>query len=444
VSVREIATLALFVAAGPAGAAAQDFVLGPAGCPMAHCDGRMSDLAGVPAPGAAAGVLWRSDVAKGSHSGLGCAANGVIAACTFNDEAGDNVAAYDYDGRRLWSSAGLINATAWGSAPMVSLEGSVIAADDSRIVRFDPGGRVVWNTPTPGGRPTSPVPTENGLAVIATFRGPLSAYDPMTGALVGQHTLRRDDGSRPSFSTTNTPCVRGSRIYVVAEKDGLNLGHEGRLVALDVDRSGFREVWHVAFGAPSGTSPLAIGGVVYFGGQRPAPGFGSPAEPTLFAVRDRGDHGEIVWTHTVESGRPVLASLAQDPRGGMWFFGAGGLDVIRVAEADGAEIERISIDELVARPEPHGPGSAITIAGPPAEPVMVVAAKTYFGSSFVVAVDLQTRSLVWKALLSSRSAVNRGSTSGQFPILLGPHGPRVVFSSWDLGVFGVGESASPR
>jgi hypothetical protein len=406
---------------------------------MAHCDARMSDGAGAPAPGPGAAVAWRADVAKGSRSGLGCASNGIVAACTFNDESGDNVVAYDYHGRRLWSSGTLLNHTAWGSAPMVAVDGSVIAVDDSRIVRFDPNGAVAWDTPTPGGRPTSPVPTENGLLVSATLLGPLSAYDPVTGALVGQHTLRRNGGSGPSFSTTNTPCVRGSRVYVVAEKDGLNLAHEGRLVALDVDRSGFRVAWHVDFGAPSGTSPLVIGDVVYFAGLRPAPGFGTPDEPTVFAVRDRGDQGEIVWTHTVASGLPVLASLAQDPRGGMWFFAAGGEHVIRLGEADGAEIERIDVDVLVARPGPHAPGSAITIAGTAAVPVMLLAAKTYFGSSFVLAVDLETRSLVWKALVSARSRVNRGSTSGQFPIVQGPAGPRVVFSSWDLGVFAVGE-----
>jgi hypothetical protein len=126
----------------------------------------------------------------------------------------------------------------------------------------------------------------------------------------------------------------------------------------------------------------------------------------------------------------------------MWLFPAGDRHLIRLAEPDGAEIERIDLDALVARPGLHLPGSVMTIAGTADAPVMLVSAKTYLGSSFVTAVDLDARALRFKALLSTRSSVNQGSTSGQFPILLGPQGPRVVFSTWDLGVFAVGTPLS--
>lgn len=427
----------------PAVAGAQDFVLGSQGCPMAHCDVRMSDLAGAPAPAGDVGVAWRRDEAKGSRSGIGCSANGSIAACSFNDEAGDNLIVYGYDGERLWSSGTLLNSTAWLSAPAISGDGQVIAADDTRIVRFDAAGGVVWDTATPGGRPISPVLVDDGLVVIATLGGPVSAYDAATGALVAQHRLRRNGASGATFSTTNTPCVRGGRVYVVAEREGRNAGHEGRLVALDVDRAGIREAWHVDFGAPSGTSPLRIGDVIYFGGARPSPGRAAPAEPTLFAVRDRGASGEVVWSRPIAEGKPALASFAQDPRGGMWFFPAGDPHLIRVAEADGSEIERIDLDALVGLPGLHVPGSVMTIAGTAAEPVMLVSAKTYFGKSFVVAVDLVTRSAAWKALLSPVAFINRHSTAGQFAIVLGPAGPRVVFSTDDIGVFAVGTRADP-
>lgn len=425
----------------PGLAGAQDFVFGSQGCPMAHCDVHMSDLARAPVPTGDVRVLWRNDSAKGSRSGIGCSANGTVAACSFNDDTGENLVVYGYDGARLWSSGALLNGTAWLSAPAVSADGHVIAADDARIVRFDAGGGIVWNTPTPGGRPISPVFTGDGLVVIATLLGPVSAYDVATGELVAQHRLRRDGASGPTFSTTNTPCVRGSRVYVVAEKDGLNRGHEGRLVALDVDRAGVRVAWHVEFGAPSGTSPLLIGDVVYFAGVRPLPGSGSPDQPTLFAVRDLGTRGEVVWSRPIAEGLPVLASFAQDPRGGMWFFPAGDPHLIRVAEADGAEIERIDLDAVVGLPGRHLPGSVMTIAGTAAEPVMLVSAKTYFGKSFVVAVDLTTRSAAWKALISPTSSVNRRSTAGQFPIVLGPGGPRVVFSTDNIGVFAVGTAS---
>src|SRR5262245_17504071 len=100
------------LAAWPAAAGAQPFVLGTQGCPMAHCDVHMSDLARAPVPAGDVGVVWRSDTAKGSRSGIGCSSNGTIAACTFNDDA-DNVVVYEYDGTRRWSSGALLNGTAW-------------------------------------------------------------------------------------------------------------------------------------------------------------------------------------------------------------------------------------------------------------------------------------------------------------------------------------------
>ena len=431
---------ALLLAAGtclPAGAQGL-FELGSQGCSMAHCDVRMSGFANLPAPGGNVGVVWRRDRTKRAMSGIGCAANGSVVACTFGDPSGDNLIAYDYDGNRLWSSGALLDDTAWTSAPVVGADGSVLAADDQRIARFDPAGALVWDTPPPGGQPTSPVLTDNGLVVVATFEGPVSAYDLATGAKAGELTIHGNGLLGPAFSTTNTPCVRGHRIYVVAEKVGTNSAREGRLVAIDADASGLREAWHVPFGAPSGTSPLAVGDTIYFAGDRPAPGFAVRRKPTIFAVRDQGDHGELVWTHPVEPALPVLAALTQDPRGGVWFFGVGDENVIRLDAGTGDEIERISLDALVGPPSRHAPGSVMTIAGTAADPVMLVSAKTYLGSSFLVAIDLGTRSLRWKALLSSTSSVNRGSTSGQFPIVMRNGDPRVVFSTWDLGVFAVG------
>jgi hypothetical protein len=74
---------------------------------------------------------------------------------------------------------------------------------------------------------------------------------------------------------------------------------------------------------------------------------------------------------------------------------------------------------------------------------MLVCAKAFPGRSFAVAVDLATQSLLWKVLISEQSDVRRGSTSGQFPVVVRNGSPRVVFSTWDLGVFGVGETAAP-
>ena len=418
---------------------AQDFVLGGQGCPMAHCDVRMSDLANLPAPGANVGVVWRREADRGSLSGLGCSSNGTVVACTLIGTGGDNLVVYDYDGNRLWGSGSVLNETTPTSAPIVAVDGSVIVADDLHVVRFDPQGTVVWNTPTPGGNPISPVLTDNGHVVLASFAGPISAYDLATGALVGALPIRKFGLFGPTFSTTNTPCVRGNRVYVLVEKDGANLSNEGRLVAVDVSASGLRLAWQVGYGARSATSPLAIGDTIYFVGDRPAGGFGMK-EPTVIAVRDLGNQGEVVWTRPVQPPFSVLAAMAQDPRGGMWFFPAGDENLIRLDAGDGHEIERIGVDALVGEPAFHVPGSAITIAGTAANPVLLVSAKSFRGTSYVLAVDLAARTLLWKALVSAQSALNHGSTSGQFPVMTRNGSPRVVYSTYDLGVFAVGEN----
>src|SRR5688500_12850421 len=207
--------------AGSAGVGATgSAILGLVGCPRAHCDGGNSDLARVPVPAGAPSIVWqRSEQAgerAGSRQGLGCSANGGVVACTYNG-AEDKLAVYDFAGTRLWSSGAILNANAFASAPIVFADGSVIACDDTTVVRFTSGGGVLWQAPLPhGGIPISPVLTADGrFLVLATYRGPLYAFAADSGALAGITFLRKGAGDPGYFDTVNTPAVRGNRIYVV-------------------------------------------------------------------------------------------------------------------------------------------------------------------------------------------------------------------------------------
>ena len=68
---------------------------------------------------------------------------------------------------------------------------------------------------------------------------------------------------------------------------------------------------------------------------------------------------------------------------------------------------------------------------------MRVSASSYFGKSYVIAIDLNTRVLLWKILISNKSFLFLESRSGQFPIVMNDEDSRVVFSSQSMGVFGL-------
>jgi len=315
-----------------AAATASAFVPAPEGCSMSHCDVRMSDVVDLEAP-ASVESTWFDPGAWSMSQGLGCVSNGERVACTNGDRFGStaqpSLRVYAADGTLLWHSGKELNSWAWTSVPIMNRRGSVIMADDERIVRFAPDGTVRWSTPTPGGRPISPTRTADGTIVLATSQGPISAYDPKTGELLGTLDLTDRFGGLPGrFDTRNTPAVRGNRIYVSTEFKLLRRlpdpGNHAALFAIEFDRAAppderLKIAWTFEFGARSGASPLRVGRMLVFDGDRESPT--APRDPRFFGVIDRGDHPELVWQYGL--GGPGVASAAQDPRGGAWVFAFG-------------------------------------------------------------------------------------------------------------------------
>jgi hypothetical protein len=411
------------------------------GCAMAHCDTRMSDDAHAEPPRAAMTSLqWHDTVPAGALTGLGCASNGSFVVCSYTGTGGDNVVAYDPTGARLWTSGTLLDSAAWTSAPLIARDGSVIAADDRVVVRFAHDGTVLWQTPTPGGRPISPVVTDSGLIVLATKGGPVSAYRGSDGALVGSLLLRTDPSDPEILETVNTPCVRGDRVYIATQRTN-DPANTARLVALDVragTSSPLTEAWFFEFGGPSGGSPLCVDATIYFDGDRLHPG--DPTAPRMFAVRDDGDAPTQVFA--VPVGGSIQASPSQDPRGGFWVFptGAGATQLLHLSALDGHELERLDLDALVDAPGVHQPSSAMTMAGSHDDPVMLVAATALHtpGASYVTALDLSARALLWKVELAPARTTDW--TAAQFAIAHTAAGaPRVVFPGLFSGAYAIGE-----
>ncbi|HEY8583780.1 MAG TPA: PQQ-binding-like beta-propeller repeat protein, partial [Capillimicrobium sp.] len=374
----------------------------PRGCTMAHCDPQMSDAARLPAP-AAVREAWTDPAAASAAQGLGCSADGALAACTFGDRTGDRsrpyLKVYDRDGTVRWTSRAELDSWAWTSVPLILPSGDLVAADDARLVRFAPGGRVRWRARTPGGAPISPTRTADGTIVLATSGGPVSAYDPDSGRRLAALDLRgAERGVEGRFDTRNTPGARGRRVYVSTAftRDDGAMGDRARLYAIDVRpraRPGRRltVAWHFDFGARSGASPLVVGDLVVFDGDRAVAG--APLAPRFFAVRDRGDRPELVWEHLL--GGPGVASAALDPRGGAWVFTFGQPLLRRLSLTTGRVVQEIDLDAAVGAAGTHVPLSAMTIAeGPGGGPAMLVTARAA-ESTHVVALDLVRGRPLW-------------------------------------------------
>jgi outer membrane protein assembly factor BamB len=423
-------------------------VIGLVGCPRAHCDGGNTDLARVPVPAGNPVIVWqRSEQAgerAGSRQGLGCSANGTVVACTYNGEE-DNLAVYDFAGARLWSSGTILNANAFASAPIVLADGSVIACDDTTIVRFTPGGDVMWQAPLPhGGIPISPVLTADGrFIVLATYRGPLYAFASDSGALAGVTFLRKDAGDPGYFDTVNTPAVRGNRIYVVGhhqvagvpDPEGLSW-----LAAVDVaphdtaPDARFKIAWQYGFTGPSGASPTVVGDTIFFDGGSAVSG--TSAQSRMIAVRDTGTAPAAVWQRA--AGGAIVASYARDPRpgGSFWMYTVFSPWLVRRAAADGAVAQGINLDQLIDAPGIHVPLSAITIGGSAAAPVLIVSATAFAaGTTYIAAIDLTTGTLRWKVPVDD---IGGWYTAGQFPMLWNGVASRVVFTTFNGGARAIG------
>jgi hypothetical protein len=409
---------------------------------MAHCDTKMSDRVRLEAPASIASTWFDADAASNSQ-GLGCTSNSKIGVCTFGDRTGSRakpfLKAYDSGGKVLWDSGTTLNSWSWTSAAAIDPHGGVLTADDKALVRFAPGGRKLWSTRTPGGAPISPTVTPNGTVVLATSDGPISAYDSSTGRRIAVLDLSATLGGRSGrFDTTNTPGMRGNRIYVSTElklDDGAaDPGRHARLYAIDVDpdqpaSKRLKVAWFHEFGARSGASPLVVGDTVLFDGDRETPT--APTSPRFFGIRDMGRRGELAWRY--ELGGPGVASAARDPRGGAWVFAFGQPTLRRISTTTGAVAQTIDVDALVNDVGTHTPYSAMSIAtGPRGRPVMFVTARASNLSAYVLAIDLAKGVALWKYKVPGE--VFMGTPMGQFPIVAGPRGRRAVVFSMKGGV----------
>lgn len=449
------------------------FILPEWGGGMVHSNPQLLDYIRLPVPKNNVKILWHcSDLLgeKAGSCGNGVSGNGEIAACTFQGKK-DNLVIYDYDGNRLWSSGDLLNFWTVASTPMVDIHGRVIICDNHVVIMIDPfdfdsDGKIVeWISEIPyGGLPFSPVICEDGKTIIiATDRGPIYAYDVRDGSLIAWKYLGKNEKINPIysilnkddpgfFSTINTPCGKGNRIYVSTQyKDSRGkstLRHYARLYAIDVDPDNpnvndrLKVAWYYEFGGPSQASPTLINNTIYFDGYRSKPSL--RRDPHVFAVTDMGDYYKEEWK--VPYPRVTYASFTYDPRGGFWYVDPFGGVLVHFSTEDGSILEKIVIDDIVQEKGVHIPSSVMTMCGNDTNPVMIVSAtalRPIRASSYVIAIDLAAdNSLLWKVKLFEGPLRSINLAIGEYTILMKNGKPRVVFGSFSDGVWAIGSAVS--
>ena len=446
-----------------------DFILPTWGGGMVHSDPKMSDYIRLPVPKNNVKILWHRNELSGEKAGAkgnAITGNGEIAACTFGGKK-DNLVIYDYDGNRIWSSGDLLNFWTVASVAIIDINNRVIICDNRIIAMIDPldydkDGKIIeWTSKlVKGGLPFSPIITEDGTIIVATNNGPVYAFNITNGELLTYKYIGKNEKIRPLckllnikdhgfFSTINTPCANGSRIYVLTEyKRAIlrlpTLLHYGRLYAIDVDPDNpnvderLKEAWHFEFGGPSQASPMFVNNTIYFDGYRPRPSLRK--NPHLFALNDMGDHYVEKWRTSYPF--ETYASFTFDPRGGFWYVDPWGGKITRFSMDDGNIMEKIIIDDLVQEEGRHLPSSVMTMCGNDTNPILILSAtalRPIKANSYVIAIDLAANnSLLWKVKLFSGRLLSIDLAFGQYTILMKNGEPRVVFGSFNDGVWAIG------
>jgi hypothetical protein len=143
---------------------------------------------------------------------------------------------------------------------------------------------------------------------------------------------------------------------------------------------------------------------------------GGERAPKVFAVKDLGTSGQLLWTYDIPTNERLISSINKDPRGGIWFYPRpiyGRLT--RLDEHNGNLIEEIDYSALVNAANPVGINTSTTIFSKNGQTYMsfgvTPSPPTATGQSFLVVLNLDTRSIHFKYKLSDNALnfLNAGS-----------------------------------
>ena len=409
------------------------------GCPMAHCTRHLANMVRVVAP--EVGSIARYDaLSDGSNKGLGCSSNKSVVACSFNAATPPNLIVYDANGLRVFEdSSGILNSSAYTSAPIVFESGKVLAADDTNLVLFHEDGTLAWKSAKPDSSdPLSPILIRADIVMLATSEGgTMSTWDLRNGKLLSTYRLSRPQECG-DYDTVNTPTADGTRAYVLVNCHADP--SKGGLVAIDVDvttdaRGTMTPAWFFAFTGPSGASPMFYGGALFFDGVNPR----DSTQGVFMGVKDLGTSPQLIWSREFSS--VFAAGAAKDPTGGIWVFPKSTPNLYRLNEPDGAILQTITLEPLPGTVGPYQASSALSMSlTSTGDPVLMfgITSQTSGEPAAVMAQNVATNTTLWQTTITFNDDGN--DTAAQFPIVWNSEGlPRVVFPGSKFGTFFLGQ-----
>lgn len=263
------------------------------------------------------------------------------------------------------------------------------------------------------------------------------------------------------FSTINSACVEGNRLYLVTEYiksgtwpfiDDMVNNTIGRLYAVDVypdalvESDRLIEVWNYSYFGRSQASATLIDDTLYFDGYN-----------NTLLRENRDPHIYAVYTNGTEKWKVSYPNITwftftTDPRGGFWYEdcdqvlrpNTGGNKLVRFYEENGSIWEELDMKTLLNdtgenKDLPVIPSSDMTICGTPTNPIMLISAnhEHFKEGKWVLAINLSdNNTVIWK--IPIESIFNRNYAHGDYTILTKNNVSRIVFPTNVGGVMGVG------
>ncbi|WP_430333384.1 PQQ-binding-like beta-propeller repeat protein [Rhodococcus sp. ACT016] len=366
-SAAALTAISALLLSGCGGDSGTENVFGAGGWPGMHSDARNSDTSTV-AGARSLDFSWSRPIGGPTPTRATVAANGQIF-LTSQAEQGCNLLSFQIEsGRKRWCNR--IGPGAAASSPVVDAVTNVYVGEEGAMTSFNEHGQLRWRTPVTG-VPLAAQFTSDGKLLFITHLGQINVLDPQTGFKVApSYDLIPPASYTQGMNVETVPndlgldqCFDGGSPCPVANSPALDLdsgrfvftfwrpgAEQADLVAMRYtggDKAKIEPDWSASTlpGGSASSPVLSADGKTVYGndnaghlwavdaqsgalewshdlGYRPlgspsvtADGLIVPAggeKGRLSALRDRGDHAEVVWERRdlQHLGSPALAAGA--------------------------------------------------------------------------------------------------------------------------------------
>lgn len=427
-SAAALTTISALLLAGCGGDSGTEDVFGAGGWPGMHSDARNSDTS--PETGSRSlDFQWSRPLGGPTTTTASVAANGQIF-LTARTDTGCNLFSFHSDtGRKRWCTR--VGAGSALSTPVVDRATNVYVGEDGAMLSFDERGQLRWQTPVTG-TPLSAQFTGDGNLLFVTQLGQVNVLDPQTGRTVAAPydlippasytqganidplpndlgigdcftggplcpvatspaidlgngrilvtfwrpgapqadlvALRYDGGERPRITEewSTSTLAGGSASGPVLTRDGKTVyagDNAGHLWAVDAESGSVKWKYDLGYAAHGGPSVSDRGVVIPAGAE----------DGRLLALRDRGDHAEMLWERADVVQRGATAQTSGSTAHTVIRDGESGLALLTFDAATGETLDQ---DVL--------PGASGSTAGTSVGPDGEVLTPTLIGELFVL------------------------------------------------------------